>query len=225
MKVSDALRARKSVRAFTEQAVSEEQVRLILDAARCAPSGVNTQPWRVAVVTGDAKQQLQTRIETAFRAGEPSAQEYQYYPKEWREPYRSRRKETGLMLYSAVGIAREDKQKRQDQWAANYRSFDAPVMLLFLMDSVMETGSYMDYGMFIQSAMLMATEMGLATCPQAALAEYPNIVRDQLAYDASTTVVCGMALGYEDTSAVINRYRTPREVVDSFTHFFDEVEL
>jgi len=66
--------------------------------------------------------------------------------------------------------------------------------------------------------------MGLATCPQAALAEYPHIVRDQLAYDASTTVVCGMALGYEDTSAVVNGYRTPRESVDSFTHFFDTVD-
>lgn len=221
MKVSDALRARKSVRAFTDQAVSKEQIRQILDAARYAPSGVNTQPWKVAVVTGDSKQKLQTRIETAFRGGEGSSQEYQYYPTEWQEPYISRRKECGLLLYSAVGIAREDKQKRQDQWAANYRGFDAPVMILFLMDAVMETGSYMDYGMFIQSVMLTATEMGLATCPQAALAEYPQIVRDELGYDDTITVVCGMSLGYEDTSDAVNSYRTPREDVDTFTRFYN----
>lgn len=221
MKVSDALRARKSVRAFTDQAVSEEQIRQILDAARCAPSGVNTQPWKVAVVTGDTKQKLQTRIETAFRGGEGASQEYQYYPTEWQEPYSSRRKECGVLLYSAVGIKREDKQRRQDQWAANYRSFDAPVMLLFFMDSVMETGSYLDYGMFLQSIMLTATEMGLATCPQAALGEYPHIVRDELGYDDSSMVLCGISLGYEDTSDAVNSYRTPREEVDTFTRFYN----
>ena len=220
MNVLEALKARKSVRAFTDQAVSEEQIRTILDAARWAPSGVNTQPWRVAVLTGAAKQALQTRIETAFRGGEGSSQEYQYYPEQWQEPYISRRKACGLQLYSAVGISKEDKERRLDQWAANYRGFDAPVMLLFLMDAVMETGSYMDYGMFIQSIMLAACDLGLATCPQASLAEYPHIVRDELGYDESNTVVCGMALGYEDTSAAVNGYRTPREELDSFTRFF-----
>lgn len=220
MKVEEALKIRKSVRAFTDKAVTEEQVRQILNAARCAPSGVNTQPWQVAVLSGEAKQQLQTRIELAFRGGEKSSMEYQYYPSEWREPYTSRRKECGLLLYSAVGIAKEDKQRRLDQWAANYRAFDAPVMLLFLMDADMETGSYMDYGMFIQSVMLTASSMGLATCPQAALAEYPDIVRKQLGYDDSVTLVCGMSLGYEDVAAAVNSYRTPRLEVDSFTRFF-----
>ena len=221
MNVSEALIARKSVRAFTDQAVSEDQIRQILNAARHAPSGVNTQPWQVAVVTGESKQALQAKIEAAFLAGEPSAQEYQYYPSEWREPYKSRRKECGLLLYSAVGINKEDTERRREQWAANYRSFDAPVMLFFLMEAVMETGSYMDTGMFIQSVMLAAVDMGLATCPQAALAEYPHIVREVLGYDDSVTVICGMALGYEDVSAPINNYRTPRLAVDEFTRFFD----
>jgi len=93
-------------------------------------------------------------------------------------------------------------------------------MLLFLMDSVMETGSYLDYGLFLQSVMLAATELGLSTCPQASLGEYPQIVRDELGYDDSTLVLCGMSLGYEDTSDPVNSYRTPREDVDSFTRFY-----
>ena len=220
MKVSDALKARKSVRAFTDQNVTDEQVKQVLDAARWAPSGVNTQPWSVAVVRGGKKQQLQDKIEAAFRAGEPSSQEYQYYPQEWQEPYSSRRKQCGLLMYSVLGIKKEDKQRRLDQWAANYRAFDAPVMLLFFMDNVMAKGSYMDYGMFIQSVMLAAMEYGLASCPQAALAEYPTIVKDTLGYSDSTVLLCGMSLGYEDTGAAVNSYRTPREEVESFTQFF-----
>ncbi|MGH1485998.1 MAG: nitroreductase [Cellvibrionaceae bacterium] len=220
MDVSTALKQRKSVRAFTSQNVSDEQIQRILDVARCAPSGVNTQPWQVAVVRGQAKQDLQTRIEAAFTAGEPSAQEYNYYPSEWKEPFIGRRKECGLMLYSVLGIQKEDTERRKVQWAANYRAFDAPVMLLFFIDATLNEGSYLDYGMFLQSVMLAAVEQGLATCPQAALAEYPQIVREALGYDQSSTVLCGMALGYEDKGAAVNSYRTPREDVDRFTRFF-----
>jgi len=80
----------------------------------------------------------------------------------------------------------------------------------------------MDYGMFLQSVMLLALEKGLATCPQAALGEYPDIVRDELSLESNIKVLCGMALGYEDRHAVINSYRTPREPVDSFVSFHTE---
>jgi nitroreductase len=220
MTVADALRARKSVRAFTDAPVSKEQITQLLDVSRYAPSGVNTQPWQVAVVTGKAKQRLQQRILAAAEAGEKSSIAYQYYPKEWREPYRSRRKACGLLMYSTLGISREDTQRQKHQWFANYRTFDAPVMLLFFIDSDLAEGSFMDYGMLIQSIMLAAVDQGLATCPQAALAEYPHIVKEELAYDESITVLCGMALGYEDESAIVNSYRTQREEVESFTRYF-----
>jgi nitroreductase len=97
---------------------------------------------------------------------------------------------------------------------ANYRAFDAPVMLLFFLDDVLETGSYLDYGMFLQSIMLAATELGLATCPQAALAEYPDIVRENLNYPSSKKVICGMSLGYENSEALVNSYRTDRLSVE-----------
>ena len=221
MRVSEALEKRKSTRAFLDKPVEKEKIERILDAARHAPSGVNSQPWQVAVVTGEKKQRLQEKIETAFRNGEPKAMPYNYYPQVWEEPFKSRRIACGLQMYSTLGIERTDKQRQIDQWAANYRAFDAPVMLLFFMDPVMDKGSFIDYGAFLQSIMLMAVEEGLATCPQAALAEYPRIVLEELGYPENYLVMCGMALGYEDSDAVVNSYRTPREDVDSFTRFFD----
>ncbi|MCW8964592.1 MAG: nitroreductase [Gammaproteobacteria bacterium] len=219
MKVSQAVTERHSVRAFTNQAVSEDIIKDILRDAGRSPSGANTQPWHVVVLTGAAKGRLQDRIESAFRNGDRGNMDYPYYPEIWEEPYKARRLACGFQLYDALGIAREDKQRRMDQWVANYRAFDAPVMMIFLIEDVMQTGSYMDYGMFLQSVMLLALEQGLGTCPQAALAEYPDIVRDELSLDDNVRVLCGMALGYEDCDAVVNRYRTPREPVENYVTF------
>ncbi len=220
MQVSEALEKRKSTRAFLDKPVDDSVIREILLAAGHAPSGVNTQPWQVAVVSGEAKQGLSAKLEAAFRAGEKSAMDYQYYPLEWQEPYKQRRKECGLLMYSTLNITREDKERQKNQWAANYRAFDAPVALYFFMDGIMEAGSYLDYGMFLQSVMLAAVERGLAVCPQAALAEYPALVKTELGYAEDTVLLCGMSLGYEDTAALVNSYRTPRLEVDEFTRFF-----
>jgi nitroreductase len=221
MTVIEALKQRQSIRAFLPTAVEPEKLQRILDAARYSPSGVNTQPWQVAVVSGSSKQQLQQKLESAFRNGEKSQMAYQYYPDGWDEPYKGRRRACGLALYGALGIGRDDKQRQLDQQAANFRSFDAPLMLLFFMDPVMSTGSYLDYGMFLQSIMLAAVEEGLSTCPQASLAEYPDIVKQELGYPNDSVLVCGMALGYADEEEVINSYRTEREPVEAFTRFFD----
>ncbi|HIJ33076.1 MAG TPA: nitroreductase, partial [Gammaproteobacteria bacterium] len=130
------------------------------------------------------------------------------------------RRACGLQMYETLQITREDKARQLDQWAANYRAFDAPVILFFLMNREMETGSYLDYGMFLQSVMLAAQEQGLSTCPQAALAEYPEVVKRHLGYDQDTVLVAGMALGYAAEEALINSYRTPREPVENFTRMF-----
>ena len=221
MNVTEALQARKSVRAFLNQEVSRQQIEQILEAARWAPSGTNTQPWHVVVMTGDKKQQLQQQLVATYLNGTKNSMDYAYYPSHWVEPFLTRRRECGTQLYETLAIHREDKQRRMEQWIANYRAFDAPVMLLFFMDKLMEKGSYLDYGMFLQSVMLAALDQGLATCPQAALGEYPDVVRQFLAYDPDQVLVCGMALGYEDTSAAVNSYRTPREPVSRFTRFID----
>ena len=221
MKVSDALLQRKSTRAFLDKPVEPELISRLLESASHAPSGTNTQPWQVAVVTGKSKQQLQTKLEAEYRSGAESRICYQYYPLDWQSPYKERRLACGLQLYSTLDIKREDKQKQLDQRARNFRAFDAPVMLLFFIDKVMQTGSYMDYGMFLQSLMLAASEQGLATCPQAVLAEYPDIVKQHLEFDDDRVLICGMSLGYEDKTDIVNSYRTPREPVKSFTRFFD----
>lgn len=220
MKIAEALKQRKSVRSYLDKAVEEEKIKAILDAARHAPSGVNTQPWQVAVVTGDTKKILQEKIESTFRGGDKGKADYPYYPTEWAEPFTSRRRQCGLLMYKTLEIKREDKQRQMDQWAANYRAFDAPVMLLFFMDGRMQTGSFLDYGMFLQSIMLEAVEQGLATCAQASIVDYPEIIKTTLAYPEDSICVAGMALGYEDTDALVNSYRTPREEVESFTQFF-----
>jgi nitroreductase len=220
MTVSEALKARKSTRAFLPQEVSPTLIEAILNDAKQAPSGVNMQPWHVCVVRGEKKRTLETKVIEAFERGDKEVMDYAYYPSSWEEPYKSRRKETGLLMYSTLGISKEDKPRQIEQWKLNYRAFDAPVVLYFFIDAHLEKGSYLDYGMFLQSVMLSATEKGLATCPQAALAEFPSIVKDELGTPENMLLLCGMALGYEDTKALINSYRTPRMSLEAFVTFY-----
>jgi nitroreductase len=219
MDVKTALAKRKSTRAFLNKEVPITTVNAILEQAKTAPSGVNTQPWKVAVLSGQSKKDLEQKMESEFRAGNKGVMDYQYYPEQWEAEYKQRRKACGLLMYSTLQIKREDKQRQLDQWAANYRAFDAPIMLLFFIDKIMEKGSYVDYGMFLQSIMLSAVEHGLATCPQAALAEYPEIVKKELGYE-DQVLICGMALGYEDTTKDVNNYRTGREDLDKLVRYF-----
>ena len=220
MNVLDALKQRKSVRAFLDKTVEDETISAILDAARYSPSGANIQPWKVVVVTGETKKLLQEKIESSYRQGQIEKADYSYYPDKWVEPYNMRRIKCGLQMYSALGIKRNEKEKQKDQWAANYRAFDAPVMLLFFLDKHMQTGSYIDYGMFLQSIMLAATEQGLATCPQASLADFPDTIKSTLKYGENDILLCGMSLGYEDKEALVNSYRTDREELEKFTKYF-----
>lgn len=221
MNVHEALRHRKSTRAFLPTPVPREKILAILDAARFAPSGSNAQPWQVAVVEGGKKQALDKAMEEEFRRSGPGEMDYHYYPLDWREPYKKRRVVCGAQLYAALGIERQDKARRLEQWIANYRAFDAPTVLFFFIDKALQKGSYLDFGMFLQSLMLAAIEEGLATCAQAALGQYPKLVKEALGYDQETVLLCGMALGFEDHAAPVNNYRTEREEVVAFTRFFD----
>lgn len=219
--IEAAIKNRKSVRAYLDKPVAEDTLRRILDAARFSPSAVNTRPWKVAVVTGAAKQRLQEKMEAAFRSGDKGGMDYAYYPKEFVEPYRSRRKECGLMLYGAVGITREDTERRIEQWVANYHAFGAPAALFLFMQPGMGISAYIDCGLFLQSVMVAAVSEGLGTCPQAALGEYPGIVKAELGYPETDILVCGLALGYEDTAHPINQYRTPKFSVDAYVRWYN----
>jgi nitroreductase len=159
----------------------------------------------------------------ATQAGEHTP-EYQYYPDHWFEPYSSRRRDVGVNLYEALGIGRGDLAARERQNLRNYLFFDAPVGLLISLDHRLNTGSYMDLGMFIQNIMLAARGQGFHTCAQAAFAWYHTIVRQHITLPDNHILVCGVALGHEDHNAPENNLNTPREPVASFTtfHGFDK---
>ena len=228
MIVSDALIRRKSTRAYLNKEVDIDIINRILEQAMLSPSGDNHQPWQVAVLTGDAKNNLSTKLEDAFRSGKQPAMDYEYYPQDkksekdtkWFGKYKENRKECGLALYSQLGITKEMTESKNELYAKNYRVFDAPVMLLFFIDRELGKGSYVDYGMFLQSIMLLATENGLATCPQGSLGEYADIVREELPKYKDKIVLCGMSMGYEDDNKDINKYRTTRQNINEKVEYY-----
>jgi len=222
--VDAAITSRHSMRAFLPTPVPRGTVEDILRVASHAPSGTNTQPWQVHVLMGAAKQRLSDRILAIY--GNPAElaehrEEYDYYPKEWASPYLDRRRKVGWDLYGLLGIAKADKAAMHAQHGRNYRFFDAPVGLIFSIDRVMRQGSWLDYGMFLQSVMVAARARGLHTCPQAAFTQFHRLIAEELAFKPEQMLVCGMALGYADPSAVENTLVTERAAVGEFTCFLD----
>ena len=222
MRVKEALANRQSIRAYLPKPVHNDVIVRVLEAASKAPSGVNMQPWKVVVVRGEAKRKLGEAVEDAFMNGVEDPAEYQYYPENWAEPFKGRRMACGIQMYDAIRLERSDKEGRKAQWASNYRAFDAPVVFYFLMHETLGEGGFLDYGIFIQSLMLAAQEEGLGTCVQAALADYPGIVKIAIGYeDKGYRLIGGMAMGYADMGAPVNNYRTPRADVAEFTTFIE----
>ena len=199
MQVTEALRSRFSCRAFLDRPVSLSVIREILDEARKAPSGGNLQPWQVHVVAGKALTGLVEDIRRRFVAapvGEGT--EYDIYPPHLAEPYRTRRFKTGMDLYRALGIAREDTEARQRQWQRNYEFFGAPVGLFFALDRALGPPQWSDVGMYILAVMLLARERGLHSCAQEAWAAWHGAVAAHIQLPASQMLFCGMAIGHGD---------------------------
>lgn len=220
MSVAEAIEGRQSIRAFlADKPVPHATIERILAIAGRAPSGSNIQPWKVHAVTGDVLARLKAALSARHESGDEGRREYNYYPVTWREPYIGRRRETGWGLYGLLGIAKGDTAAMKAQHGRNFVFFDAPVGLIFTLDSDMEQGSWLDTGMFIQSVMLAARGEGLETCPQAAHCIYGDTIREVLGIAADQNIVCGMALGYVDTAAPVNAFRTSRIPVDAFTTF------
>jgi nitroreductase len=220
--VDRAITTRRSIRAFLPTPIPVATIRDILEVAARAPSGTNTQPWRVHVLTGQSLQRLSATIRAAYDDPAERAQhteEYDYYPREWISPYIDRRRKVGWDLYGLLGIGKSDKQRMHEQHARNYAFFDAPVGLIFTMDRVMATGSWLDYGMFLENIMVAARGRGLDTCPQAAFTQFHRLIARELALGEHERVVCGMALGVADPDAVANRLTTDRAPVDEFAKF------
>lgn len=217
--VEEAVAQRRSVRAFLDTPVARETVERILALAARAPSGTNMQPWKVHVVTGAARDRLSAAVLAAFDGPEKHTNEWAYYPKEFREPYRSRRRKVGWDLYGLLGIARGEAERMHAQHGRNFRFFDAPVGMIFSIDRHLEIGSWLDYGMFIQNVMVLARAHGLETCPQAAFAGFHKVIRAELGLDDEQVVVCGLSLGYADWSAPENTLITERVPLAEFVSF------
>ena len=226
--VDAAITSRMSTRAFLPQPVPRETLEHLLALASRAPSGTNTQPWKVYVMQGASRDALVDKVcaaHDALRADPSLASEYQeaydYYPEKWVSPYIDRRRENGWSLYGLLGITKGDKDKMHAQHQRNFRFFDAPVGLMFTVDTVMGRGSLVDCGMFLQNLMVAARGHGLHTCPQAAWNGFAKIILPHIGAGEGEMLVCGMSLGYADPSDKVNGFHTPREPVASFTHWLE----
>lgn len=222
--VDHAIRTRKAIRGFLPTPVPRATIEEILEVASRAPSGTNTQPWKVVVLTGAARQRLTDAIRAAYDDPEQRrqhAEEYAYYPITWIDPYLARRRQLGWGLYGLLGIGREDKARMHEQHGRNYAFFDAPVGMIFTIDRVMEQGSWLDYGTFLENIMIAARARGLDTCPQQAFTQFHRIIKDELGLPDNEMVVCGMALGYADMSRIENTLVTEREPVANFARFIE----
>jgi len=224
--VDHAITSRMSARAFTQQEVPRELITEILQVASRAPSGTNTQPWKVYVLQGATRDALVDKVcaaHEAIRANPETAkqytEQYDYYPAQWVSPYIDRRRENGWSLYGLLGIGKGDKDRMHEQQQRNFKFFDAPVGLMFTIDPIMGRGSLFDYGMFVQNIMLAARARGLHTCPQAAWNGFHSIILPHIGAGEGEMMVCGMALGYADETDKVNTLVTPRVPVNEFTHW------
>jgi nitroreductase len=220
MKVSEAIETRKSVRAFKSDPVDIAIVKNLLARAARAPSGGNLQPWRVYVLWGAARDELVRRVKAKMRET-PMGQtpEYHIYPPKLTEPYRTRRHSIGEAMYATMGIGRDDRAGRLKQFVRNWEFFGAPVGAIFTIDRQMQPGQWADLGMFMENVMLLAREYGLHTCPQEAWAVWHGTIREYLSVPDNEMIFCGMAIGFADDSAPINRLQSDRADIEDYASF------
>jgi nitroreductase len=222
--IDAVLKSRRSIRAFLPTPVARTEIEAILEAASRAPSGTNIQPWKVYVVTGETLGRLSQALLAAYDDPQRDSlyqEDYRYYPREWVSPYIDRRRKIGWDLYGLLGIEKGDKAKMHAQHARNYAFFDAPVGLFFTIDRIMQQGSWLDYGMFLEAIMIAARGRGLDTCPQAAFTPFHRVIASHLDLPDEEQLVCGMSLGWADQAARVNQLRTEREPVERFAKFFE----
>jgi nitroreductase len=216
MHVSEAMNARRSIRAFQETPVDNSQLQNLLTQAARAPSGGNVQPWRVYVVNGDAMTTFREQLKSRTAPETPA---YEIYPQNLTEPYRSSRFKVGEDMYKLLGIPREDRGARIRRLMENYNFFGAPAAIFCFVDRQMGPPQWSDLGMFLQSFMLLATEAGLATCAQEAWATRADTVSELVGAPAEQMLFCGVAIGYADETAAVNSLVADRAPLAEFATF------
>ncbi len=220
MHVLEAIDSRKSIRAFTDQEVTQDTVQELLQAAQRSPSGTNTQPWYVHVCAGSVKDAITEDVLNLAKNGQASPYEqYDYYPANWEDVHRDRRRGVGWGLYGLLGIKKGDREASSRQGARNFKFFDAPVGMFITTDAYLGKGSWADTGMYIQTIMLAARGFGLHTCAQAAWIQYQEPIFRHLNIPDSQVLVSGMSLGYADDSAIENTLVSDREALENVASF------
>jgi len=220
MEIEEAIRSRKSIRAFTDEPVSVEQIQRILELSQRAPSGTNTQPWHTYVCTGAVRDAIVRDVVELFDTGRAAKYEdYDYYPPIWNDTHRDRRRGVGWGLYGLLGIEKGDRERAAKQGKRNYCFFDAPVGMFFTVDAYLGRGSWFDAGLYMQTVMLAARGEGLHTCPQAAWIVFQQPIFQHLNIPDDQVLVAGMAMGYQDTSAIENTLVSEREDVTNVVHY------
>ncbi len=219
--VDSVMHGRKAVRSFLKKPVEKTLVAEILEIARTAPSNSNTQPWRVYALAGKPKEALsQALCEAHSNRPDEYTACYKHFPDVLGEKFLARQNKYAEAYYNCLGIERSDQAARAAQTGQNFLFFGAPVGFIFTIENALERGSWLDYGMFLQSIMLAAKARGLDTCPQISFVKYHEIIRKNLPIPNNEIVVCGMSLGYADHAKHVNSLRLPREQIESFTSFF-----
>lgn len=215
MDVSEAVASRRSIRAFLDRPVDQALLRRVLEKARNAPSGGNVQPWNAVVVTGERLQALLERVAGAVMEG-PSAynSEYEIYPAALDGAYAERRFGVGEAMYAALDIPREDKAARRFWFANNFRAFGAPVLMLIHTPRYMGPPQWSDIGMWLQTVCLLLREEGLDSCPQEAWSLFQQQIRAEIGLPEDHIFFCGLAIGWGDRAAAVNRFPVPRAQLD-----------
>ena len=216
MKVSDAVLARRSIRAFTSEPINNKVIKDLLALAARSPSGGNLQPWKIYVINN---QSMKKFIEFQDNWNQPETPGYAIYPSGLTEPYRTSRYQLGEAMYELLGIPREDKDARLQQVLRNFEFFGAPAAIFCFIDKQMGPPQWSDLGMFLQTFMLLAQEAGIDTCAQEAWAMKNDSVSMFVGADETDILFCGVAMGYKDKNAAINHLSSERRSIDQWAKF------
>lgn len=220
MDFEQAVRERYSARMFRPEPVAHEAIERILQLAQQTPSWCNTQPWQLAITRGEATERFRQKLSTHARSGAPPAPDFPF-PAAYLGTYRDRRKVCGVQLYQALGIGREDRAAAAEQSLENFRFFGAPHVAIITTDEALGAYGMLDCGLYVQTFLLAATSLGVGSIAQAALASYPEVVRQFFALPPDRKVVCGISFGYVDADHPIHSYRTERAPLAEAVRFVD----
>lgn len=219
MDVSSAVKSRHSVRAYRPDPVPGDTLREIIEIARLAPSNSNTQPWHIAVVSGQARQDLEQRIFEYTKTGGKPHPAFPPGGVGLKGAYKDRQYDCAFRYYGTMGIARDDQAGRQGLLVKNWQFYGAPHAAFISMPKSMHRANAIDIGIFLQTIMLLFAERGIACIPQGALAAFPSVVKELVEIPEGNAIMCGLSFGYEAEGELINTVRMPREPLETVASF------